>query len=635
MKKPQDGSFINSECHQNVNNNDNNENNENRSKCSRNNSKTRRSFCELSLSSLVFSLWCLVFLFYFKLGLGHGNGNGGCTSGNSPPDNRSTLCPIVSNDRLGDHAYSYITNGSNTHTNGMLLQFNMSTHGNNSNVLQRFENSNCSLPIRLEEVLLKVLGYAASVCKVQAQEEGEKIQVEQLSSGRTHNSSYLNFDEFRNITKQGKGKAMPSQLVNITHRLEPDGTEYNYASAFKGAKVVTQNKEAKGASNILGKDHDKYLRNPCSVAEKFVVIELSEETLVDSVKIANFEHYSSNFKEFGLSGSLSYPTETWSPLGTFVAANVKHAQCFKLPEPKWVRYLKLNLLSHYGSEFYCTLSCLEVYGVDAIERMLEDLIVTSAEPIPGELPVPNSTALPSLKPDVGPVDSKRDGEVQNETETAGAGTESSNDAQKLNVVTTNPSVILNGIPDPVKEVRPQPNGRIPGDTVLKILMQKVRSLELNLSVLEEYVKELSRRQGDILPEIDKDLLRILSLMEKSNREIKDLLRWKENMEKGITDLQSWKALVSSQVNALVRENNILRLDVENVVKNQTSLESRELAVLAVSLLFVCFAILKLASAQIFNFFGACQSDQVCETSRGWVLILISSSMTILITLVYN
>ena len=60
----------------------------------------------------------------------------GCTSGNSPPDNRSTLCPIVSNDRLGDHAYSYITNGSNTHTNGMLLQFNMSTHGNNSNVLQ-------------------------------------------------------------------------------------------------------------------------------------------------------------------------------------------------------------------------------------------------------------------------------------------------------------------------------------------------------------------------------------------------------------------------------------------------------------------------------------------------------------------
>ena len=189
----------------------------------------------------------------------------GCTSGNSPPDNRSTLCPIVSNDRLGDHAYSYITNGSNTHTNGMLLQFNMSTHGNNSNVLQRFENSNCSLPetIRLEEVLLKVLGYAASVCKVQAQEEGEKIQVEQLSSGRTHNSSYLNFDEFRNITKQGKGKAMPSQLVNITHRLEPDGTEYNYASAFKGAKVVTQNKEAKGASNILGKDHDKYLRNPC------------------------------------------------------------------------------------------------------------------------------------------------------------------------------------------------------------------------------------------------------------------------------------------------------------------------------------------------------------------------------------
>jgi hypothetical protein len=88
---------------------------------------------------------------------------------------------------------------------------------------------------------------------------------------------------------------------------------------------------------------------------------------------------------------------------------------------------------------------------------------------------------------------------------------------------------LNSIPDPVVEVRQQPSGRIPGDTVLKILMQKVRSLELNLSVLEEYVKELNRRQGDVLPELDKELVRILSLLEKSRGEIKDLLGWKESM----------------------------------------------------------------------------------------------------------
>ena len=37
------------------------------------NSENRKSFFELSLS-LIFSLWCLVLLFYSKHGLGHGNG---------------------------------------------------------------------------------------------------------------------------------------------------------------------------------------------------------------------------------------------------------------------------------------------------------------------------------------------------------------------------------------------------------------------------------------------------------------------------------------------------------------------------------------------------------------------------------
>lgn len=31
----------------------------------------------------------------------------------------------------------------------------------------------------------------------------------------------------------------------------------------------------------------------------------------------------------------------------------------------------------------------------------------------------------------------------------------------------------------------------------------------------------------------------------------------------MTDLESWKAVVSSQVNALVRENNMLRLEMSN------------------------------------------------------------------------
>lgn len=453
-------------------------------------------------------------------------------SGNSPPNNGSLVCPSISNGQLTDHLFSYSLNRSNNNstTNDMSMEYNSSsTSRSNISVRHNYASAEYSLSKTktLEEVVCNALGYHALVCEVRRPQEEQKRTETELVNGRTpHPPPYLNFDEFRNISRQEKGQGMSPRLVNITHRLEPDGTEYNYASASKGAKVVAHNKEAKGASNILGKDHDRYLRNPCSVGGKFVVIELAEEILVDSVKIANFEHYSSNFKEFELSGSLSYPTETWYHLGSFVASNVKLAQNFKLPEPKWARYLKLDLLSHYGSEFYCTLSVLEVYGVDAIERMLEDLIIASAETASNKLPQPNSTAKPALEPDVGSIDQK-DAQTQSGIKTSGIGLENMDEKQKTDLDVTRSPMITNKVPDPIMEVRNKQNGRIAGDTVLKILMQKVRSHELNLSVLEDYIKELNRRQKDILPVLDNELLRISLLLEKSRSETRDLLRWKE------------------------------------------------------------------------------------------------------------
>ncbi|PON68999.1 SUN domain containing protein [Trema orientale] len=637
MKKPRNGS-LHVKC-QTIyfDHNNNNKNNK------------RKSFYELSLS-LILSLWCLVFLYYSKLGLSsQGNADSvSCIinrfpdislrfSGNLLSDNRSSIGTSLSNGQLCGQANSYVANGSNKHTNGMLVEFNTSKRYNNPSNQQSYSTSKYSLrETNGLEVVWSVLEYRALVCEVNQLQEGQKrIEGEELRNGKALHPTYLNLDEFRNLTSEEKGQDTPAQLVNITHRREPDGAEYNYASASKGAKVVAHNKEAKGPSNILEKDHDKYLRNPCSVVGKFVVIELSEQTLVDVVKIANFEHYSSNFKEFELSGSLSYPTETWSALGRFVASNVKHTQTFKLPEPKWVRYLKLNLLSHYGSEFYCTLSVIEVYGVDAIERMLEDL-VASADAATNKLPEPNSTAMPPSTPNATSTD-QRNTKVQSGDQNAGAGKENVDDAPKpaVHVTKTKTSVVTTKVPDPVMEVRQQPNGRIPGDTVLKILMQKVRSLEVNLSVLENYIKEMNRRQKDLLPGLDNELARISLLLEKSKREIKDLLGWKEVTEKAITDLESWKAVVSTQLDLLARENNLLRSEIEKIVDVQASLESKELAVLAISLFFVCFAILKIVSVQILTFFKASQSDKACRTSRGWVLILVSSSMTVFITLIYS
>ncbi|GAB4857578.1 hypothetical protein Ancab_015487 [Ancistrocladus abbreviatus] len=584
----------------------------------KNDNQRRGSFYELFLSLV----WFLIFLFYFRVCLSDGNGE------NPNANNGSITC---------DGKLCEITNSSHTvanFTDGMLLELNISIKLNDSTAQgeQHSQNFCYLLPTnnRMENVVFYFIGYAGSICEMPPQVEGRRKKLESLH--RTGNGTYSNLDALHNMTKQEQKPNAPSQRVNVTHRLELDGTEYNYASAAKGAKVVAHNKEAKGASNILGKDHDRYLINPCYVGGKFVVVELAEETLVDAVKIANFEHHSSNFKEFQLSGSLSYPTETWSLLGNFVAANVKHAQTFTLPEPKWVRYLNLSLISHYGSEHYCTLSVLEVYGVDAIERMLEDLIVASEESATNQPSKPNTTTLSSLKPEVVKSHGKKGGEAQNGADSTAKALENVDDVRSLIVDSTPNPGAVGKVPDPVIEVRQKPNSRIPGDAVLKILMQKVRSLELNMSLLEEYLRELNQRHGEVMPDINQEISRISSLVENGRKEIKELTEWKDVMEKEIKDIELWKAVISSQMDTLIHESRLLRSDVENVVNDQKSLENAELAVLVVSFLFTCIALFNLVSKRILMSIGVSESDEAHRMNKGWILMLLSSSITLLITL---
>ena len=342
----------------------------------------------------------------------------------------------------------------------------------------------------------------------------ENVEPEEANKPKTERLSHAvppGLDEFKQKALNSKSKTVNDQAGGIKHRVEPGGTDYNYASASKGAKVLAYNKEAKGASNILGRDKDKYLRNPCSAEEKFVVIELSEETLVDTIQIANFEHYSSNLKEFELSSSLVYPTDTWGKLGNFTAANAKHAQRFVLQEPKWVRYLKLNLLSHYGSGFYCTLSVVEVYGVDAVEKMLEDLVSVSADKVSSE-----QKSVPT-KQVVTEGDQYHD--IAEEVESK----------QPLENSDVKQEGALMDKPDPTEDTRHQQVSRMPGDSVLKILMQKVRSLDVNLSVLERFLEELTSRYGNILKDIDKEIGEKDVLMEKVRADIRSLFDHKESM----------------------------------------------------------------------------------------------------------
>lgn len=590
-----------------------------------------RSFCELPVRFWL-SFWFAIILFHASIGPTRGVTEGdlhvydGRENDYKPHDEKILGQPVL-----------VIDNASENHTREIVTEPNVFVIDNSTQhvhypKLEHLSRGICQLD---EDLVLAVLGYDPYMCHVQEKEYNRETEPEQKQNGKIQLSSYPNLDEFKNISRLGKGVSPPSQLANITHRLEPDGTPYNYASAEKGAKLVSHNKEAKGASNVLGKDHDKYLRNPCSVNGKFVIIELLDETLIDAVRIANFEHYSSNFKDFELYGSLVYPTESWDFLGSFVAANVKHKQCFKLPEPKWVRYLKLNLLSHYGSEFYCTLSVVEVFGVDAIEQMLEDLIVTSGEPHANASPSPNTTAVPAIMPEQVVQNPDLDDVARSLVETVNTEVGGVSESQKQVSDLPKSSEPKNSINEPKSKPRKQPSSRVHADAALKVVLQKIRSLELNLSVLEEYIKELSKRQGDALPELEKQLSKFSDLLEKRKLEMDSLLEWKEIMEKGLSELDSYKSIVSTKMDLVVTQNNLLRLELEKVSHDQAQLENKEIAVLSLSIFFACLAICMLVLNKIARFFRAPVLGDVSSTSKGWILILIFCSMTMLIPILFG
>ncbi|XP_029285158.1 SUN domain-containing ossification factor isoform X2 [Cottoperca gobio] len=151
----------------------------------------------------------------------------------------------------------------------------------------------------------------------------------------------------------------------------------NYASVECGAKILSANNEAKSTSAILMENMDLYMLNPCSNKIWFV-IELCEPIQVKQLDIANFELFSSTPKDFLVSISDRYPTNKWVKLGTFHGRDERIVQSFPLDEQLYakyvkmfIKYIKVELLSHFGSEHFCPLSLIRVFGTSMVEEYEE------------------------------------------------------------------------------------------------------------------------------------------------------------------------------------------------------------------------------------------------------------------------
>ena len=171
--------------------------------------------------------------------------------------------------------------------------------------------------------------------------------------------------------RNGSPPAVPAKLVpTITRKYHK-----NYATPDCGAKLLASNKEAQGAGKVINSNRDEYLLNECKHATWFV-LELCESLRPVHFEIGNFELFSGSPASVALWGSQRFPTRDWISLGTHKLNQSKDLQRIILEtHDNFFKYVKVEVFSHHGSEFYCPISMFRVYGqteADVINSMDSD-----------------------------------------------------------------------------------------------------------------------------------------------------------------------------------------------------------------------------------------------------------------------
>ncbi|KAI5281204.1 hypothetical protein KEM54_003361, partial [Ascosphaera aggregata] len=218
-------------------------------------------------------------------------------------------------------------------------------------------------------------GAAAAAAAAAAASSPHWDRTSHRTSGSNHFTNYDSSHQAHSIGHQDdldldETAAQPG----LTRRKKPGVTckeRSNYASFDCAATVLKTNRECTGASAVLVENKDSYMLNECRAQNKFIILELCDDILIDTIVLANFEFFSSRFRTFRVSVSDRYPPkpDNWKDLGIFEALNTREIQAFPVENPLiWARYLKIDFLTHYGSEFYCPLSLIRVHGTTMMEE---------------------------------------------------------------------------------------------------------------------------------------------------------------------------------------------------------------------------------------------------------------------------
>ncbi|WRT66522.1 uncharacterized protein IL334_003481 [Kwoniella shivajii] len=211
----------------------------------------------------------------------------------------------------------------------------------------------------------------------------------EIASERTgSNGSPASSNSSQGISSQPSSKA--ETTVTTSHSSSqlpsasppPHHNRYNYASPDCSARIHSSSSLTQHASSLLHKSRDRYMLTPCKAKEHWVVVELCDEIRIEAVEIAVWEFFSGVVREVRVSvggeddeefeddpaDDVSGRSVKWKEVGSFVGRNVRGVQTFSLPQAtSFHRFVRLDFPSFYGSEYYCPVSQLKVYGMNQME----------------------------------------------------------------------------------------------------------------------------------------------------------------------------------------------------------------------------------------------------------------------------
>ncbi|WVQ99509.1 hypothetical protein IAU59_006644 [Kwoniella sp. CBS 9459] len=162
----------------------------------------------------------------------------------------------------------------------------------------------------------------------------------------------------------------------------PHHNRYNYASPDCSARIHSSSPQTQHASSLLHKSRDRYMLTPCKAKEHWVVVELCDEIRIEAVEVAVWEFFSGVVREVRVSvggeddedyeddpdDGVNGRSPKWKEVGSFIGKNVRGVQTFKLPQPtSFHRFIRLDFPSYFGTEYYCPVSQLKVYGMNQME----------------------------------------------------------------------------------------------------------------------------------------------------------------------------------------------------------------------------------------------------------------------------